>query len=127
MLAIYWLDYSYISILLSSSNAEADESGKYKGVQSQTFRICSSECRAPQNDKPYHLTTDVSSTKRILGKQAWSFHVAWLKEHKRLTFFVTQNLVFCFYCRLAATSGLLSFSKSASNAFVTKGFNNWKK
>ena len=50
-----------------------------------------------------------------------------MKEHKWLTFCVTRNLVFCFYCRLAATRGLLSFSKNASDAFVSKGFNNWKK
>ena len=54
-------------------------------------------------------------------------YVAWLKEYKQLTYFVTQNLVFCFYCKLAAIRGLLSFSKNASDAFVTKGFNNWKK
>ena len=82
---------------------------------------------APQNDKPYHPTIDFSSTKQIQGKQAQSFHTAWLKEHKWLTFCVTQTLVFCFYCRLAATRGLLSFSKNGSDAFVTKCLNNWEK
>lgn len=44
-----------------------------------------------------------------------------------MTFCVTQNVVSCFYCQLAASRGLLTFSKNSSDTFVTKGFNNWKK
>lgn len=31
------------------------------------------------------------------------------------------------YCWVAASRGLPTFSKSASDAFVTKSYNNWKK
>jgi len=88
---------------------------------------CLSECCAPQRSKPYHPIIDFSSTKRIQGKQSRLFKVTWFKEHYWLSFCISRNRVFCFYCRIAITKGLLTFSKNVSNTFVTKGFNNWKK
>ena len=40
---------------------------------------------------------------------------------------MTHNKVFCYYCRTATASRLVSFSKKNDNAFVSVGFDNWKK
>ena len=40
---------------------------------------------------------------------------------------MTHNKVFCHYCRTATTSCLVSFSKKNKDAFVSVGFDNWKK
>ena len=80
-----------------------------------------------QLDKPFHPIMSFSSTKRLQGKQARTFCGRWFNEHKWLTFCVSRNVVFCFYCRLAITKGLLTFSKRSESTFTSKGFSNWKK
>ena len=80
-----------------------------------------------QLDKPFHPVISFSGTKPQQGKQARVFCGRWFKEHTWLTFCVSKNVVFCFYCRLAVTKGLLTFNKRSESSFTSKGFNNWKK
>ena len=39
----------------------------------------------------------------------------------------TRNKAFCYACRKANKKGLFNFSKYGDEAFITWGFNNWKK
>ena len=48
-------------------------------------------------------------------------------EFPWLTYCTTFGTVFCFHCREAKSKKLLTFSKCLDNAFITTGFNNWKK
>ena len=56
-----------------------------------------------------------------------TFQKSWFKEYKWLTYCNTHNVTYCFYCRKAKLQGCLTFSKRAEDAFISKGFNNWKK
>ena len=40
---------------------------------------------------------------------------------------MAHNKVFCHYCRTATASRLVSFSKKNKDAYVSVGFDNWKK
>ena len=44
-----------------------------------------------------------------------------------MTFCVSENKAFCFYCRFAASRNLLNFSTKSEDAFAARGFENWKK
>ena len=55
-----------------------------------------------------------------------TFQKSWFKEYKWLTYCNTHNVTYCFYCRKAKLQGCLTFSKRAEDAFISKGFNNWK-
>lgn len=94
---------------------------------SEQTQPCSSECCSMQLDSPFHPVMSFSGTKRLQGKQARTFCGSWFAEHKWLTFCVSKNVVFCFYCRLAVTKSLLTFSKRSESTFTSKGFSNWKK
>ena len=96
-------------------------------INAETQSGCSSECCSMQLDKPFHPIISFNNTKRLQGKQARTFCGRWFNEHKWLTFCVSKNVVFCFYCRLAVTKGLLTFNKRSETTFASKGFNNWKK
>ena len=80
-----------------------------------------------QLDSPFHPVMSFSGTKRMQGRQARTFCETRFTEHKWLTFCVSKNVVFCFYCRLAVIKGLLTFSNRSEGTFTSKGFSNWKK
>ena len=88
---------------------------------------CSSECCDEGLSSPYHPKINFLKTKRKQGKQTRVFQSKWFDEHTWLTFCVTRNKAYCFYCRAAESRGLINFSKKAKGAFVTVGFDNWKK
>ena len=76
---------------------------------------------------PFH-PVDTSDTKRTQGKQVHVFFChKWFTEHSWLTFCVSRKKVFCFYCHAAVSKHLLMFSTKADSAFISNGFNNWKK
>jgi len=52
---------------------------------------------------------------------------AWLVDFPWLTYCTTFGTVFCSHCREAKSKDLLTFSKCLNKAFITMGFNNWKK
>ena len=87
---------------------------------------CTSDC-CFENDKPYQLKLDYSSSKRKQGKQMRIFRYEWYKDHSWLSYCVPRSKVFCFYCRVASSKGFLTFSSKREQAFTDTGFNNWKK
>lgn len=84
---------------------------------------CISERCSKELSSPYRPEMSISCTKRVQGRQARSFISKWFDEHKWLSFCVTQNKVYCFYCRLAVVRG----SRKSETTFSSNGFNNWKK
>ena len=88
---------------------------------------CSSECYDEKLCEPYHLKCDILRTKRRQVKQYRVFQMTWLGEHDWLSFCVTRNRVFCFFCRKASSRGLLTFNKRGKDSFINVGFDNWKK
>ena len=55
------------------------------------------------------------------------FQSTWYDEYKWLTYCVTCNKAYCYYCRTAVSKGLITFSKKGKDTFVHTGFDNWKK
>lgn len=77
---------------------------------------------------PFHPdTSDLIHAKRQQGKQNRFVCEAWFRSYKWLTFCLTVNKVYCFYCRIADSKGLLTFSKRSDDSFTKTGFCNWKK
>ena len=56
-----------------------------------------------------------------------TFQETWCKDFLWITVCTTRNKAFCYTCREANKQRFLSFSKYADVAFITSGFNNWKK
>lgn len=108
----------------SGSDSEQEES---VSPDSGHTGQCSSECCADELSEPYHPRIDFALTKRKQGKQSRSFCSSWFKNYKWLSFCTSRQKAFCFYCRSAMSKGLLAWSKKADGAFITKGFDNWKK
>ena len=88
---------------------------------------CSSECCDADLSQPYHPKINYLNSKRKQGKQNRVFQSVWYDEYKWLTFCVTRNKAFCYYCRTAVSKGLINFSKKGKGTFVHTGFDNWKK
>ena len=75
---------------------------------------------------PYQ-SFSVDSSKRKQGKQNRVFQKKWFSDHKWLSYCLTHNAIFCFYCRKTTLQGELTFSTRGDSSFFTNGFHNWKK
>ena len=51
----------------------------------------------------------------------------WFETYKWLTLCESRQKLFCFICRNQNSKGSLTFSKNAEGAFISDGFDNWKK
>ena len=61
------------------------------------------------------------------GKRCRNFSPNWYSTYSWLTLCTTKCKAFCVLCRYCAESNLLCFAKKGDDAFVSNGFNNWKK
>ena len=92
-----------------------------------TDSLCVAEC-CNGADKPYQPRISYSRlSKRKQGKCFRSFQLSWYSSFNWLSYCLTHNKVFCYYCRTATASRLVTFSKKSNDAFVSVGFDNWKK
>ena len=92
-----------------------------------TDSLCVAEC-CNGADKPYQPRISYSRlSKRKQGKCFRSFQSSWYSSFNWLSYCLTHNKVFCYYCRTATASRLVTFSKKSNDAFVSVGFDNWKK
>ena len=83
---------------------------------------------AVQKEKPHQPQLDYSSlSKKKQGILCCSFQPSWFSSFKWLNYCLTRNKIFCFYCYTATKQQLVTFSKKNSEAFVSVGFDNWKK
>ena len=90
---------------------------------------CSAECcNGNTNDGPYQPKLNYTNvSKKVQGTKTRHFKPAWYSSFKWLSYCLTENKAFCFYCCLATTLNLVNFSKRKSDRFVSEGFENWKK
>ena len=112
----------------NTSSCEDDLNDDTMEVNNGTCTTCVScdkECCDDQS-VPYQ-SFSVDSSKRKQGKQNRVFQKKWFSDHKWLSYCLTRNAVFCFYCRKATLQGGLTFSTRGDSSFITNGFRNWKK
>ena len=87
---------------------------------------CSNTCC--HHDGPFHpVASDLIHATCQQKRQNRSICESWFLSYKWLTFCITTNKVYCFYCRAANSKGLLTFSKRIDDSFIKAGFCNWKK
>ena len=56
-----------------------------------------------------------------------NFLVAWYDQFNWGTLCINRSKVFCAYCRYAMAHKLITFSKQSDSAFLSTGFDNYKK
>ena len=118
------------SLMADDSDSDPEVDSESHGssdtvTQSDEISTCSSECCNSELSEPYHPAS-IALNKRRQGKQNRSFQRGWFVEHKWLTYCETCHKAFCFSCRSALSRGLIC-TPSKGQAFVSKGFDNWKK
>jgi hypothetical protein len=88
---------------------------------------CQQECCL--SELPYQTIaiSQINASKKMQGKQCRKFQKKWFSEHIWLSYCMTQNVVFCFYRKKVNSVGGLTFNKKHDDAFITRGFSNWKK
>ena len=106
-------------------NSESHDSNSTTAQNDELGSSCSSECCRDDLSEPYHPTNILLSKKRQ-GKQSRTFQRGWFVEYKWLTYCETRHKAFCFTCRLAAARRMIHVT-GKNLAFVSKGFDNWKK
>ena len=116
-----------------SGSGDEGQDDTIGGIDCSTIASCpSSSCDPDLVCAPVHpKTPSGQGTMRVAvcrqGKQSRLLCSSWFGEHEWLTFCSTREKVFCFYCRQADTKKALSLSTKADQAFISKGFNNYKK
>lgn len=117
--------YLYRSVEFPSENAVTSQ----LNAENQSRPTpCNGMCCAPELTEPYQPDMNYSTaTRKVQGAQSRSFCKEWFADHTWLTFCVSENKAFCFYCRFAASRNLLNFSTKSEDAFAARGFENWKK
>ena len=86
---------------------------------------CDKECCDDQSVS--YQSFDVESSRRKQGKQNRIFQKQWFSDHKWLSYCLTCNAVFCFYCRKVTSQRGITFSKRGDASFILTEFCNWKK
>ena len=80
-------------------------------INEQTAELVNDDCTSPDCcgnlSQPFQPKTGFDATKRKQGKQNRLFNSAWYRDFSWLTFCVSQQKAFCFYCRKAAATGIL--------------------
>ena len=92
--------------------------------------ICSKQCCEldPINQSPYQITNQqtLSQTKKLQGRRYRQFCVEWYTAYPWLYLCLTSLEAFCHLCKFFHQGGNL-LDKNLDDAFITTGFNNWKK
>ena len=104
---------------VTGSTAETNVEGTSQPNCSACILPC---CTDPKPFQPVNSVVLAS-----LANKDRNFVVDWFKQFPWLTLCLTKKKVFCVYCRYISQHQLLTFSKNFSPAFISDGFNNWKK
>ena len=91
---------------------------------------CTSECcMNPESPNQPVDPTVLSSTKQAIGSKNIyrCFNQQWYRKISWIHVCTTRNRVFCYYCMLAYSKGLLMLNSHYKTAFFVEGFQNWKK
>ena len=68
----------------------------------------------------------LSKTRKLQGNKWRQFSPEWFESYTWLVLCTTTLKAYCHFCKYCATQGLL-FNKTVDSAFVSVGFDNWKK
>ena len=77
-------------------------------------------------DKPNHPNVSVIPAQK-LSKRTLYFQSKWYEDYEWIHYDSDLKKVLCFYCSKASTMGVTDLAHSKDLAFITQGFNNWKK
>ena len=115
-------DVPTCSSIQSSTSTTTDNST----ASCSTVTECST-CTHPccTDQKPFQPVNQVVLAS--IANKGRNFVVNWFQQFPWLTLCLTKKKVFCFYCRHISRHEHLTFSKNFSGAFISDGFNNWKK
>ena len=91
---------------------------------------CTAECCINETGLTPFQPKDSSTierTRKQQGKKSRLFSPSWYSAYTWITLCTTRARVFCTYCRYCSGKGLCNLSKKGEDAFVTTGFDHWKK
>ena len=112
----------------SSSSIQSGSSSP-SGVPNPTAEDCSFNCCESTSLTPFQPrdSATLETFQQIQGKQCRKFSPSWYSTYSWLTLCTTKHRVFCVLCRYCKAKNLLCFARKGEDAFVSIGFNNWKK
>lgn len=113
-----------------TSNAETSERKDSADILSlQTDSQCIGLCCDWARKKPdtNFSEQDITRTKKSYGTQTRSFSTKWVEDYPWLNLCRSRCKVLCFTCCKAQSLKLITFSKCGEDAFMSVGFDNWKK
>ena len=114
----------WLSFHSSSSNSAEDAVGQ----EVCTSGVCTSECCASSQPLQISDAHIFQQTCKLQGKKWWQFSPEWYKTYPWLVLCSTRPKVFCSYCRSSDQVRLLKEERaSGGDAFMSSGFDNWKK
>ena len=110
------------SAILSSTEAGSTATETNSAISTATGSSscalpCCTELKPCQPINPMVLAS--------LANKGWRFVQNWYQQFPWLTLYLSKKKVFCFYCRHNYFSAWAF--KNCSLAFISDGFNNWKK
>ena len=91
---------------------------------------CFAECCNGTGTEVVQITNAsiLKSTRKLQGKKWRQFSPNWYKDYKWLVLCSTRLKAFCSYCQQSDKKGLLSENRmGGGDAFLSSGFDNWKK
>ena len=116
----------------NTSSEDSETESQQNSIKLCTSVCCDTDANGPfQTTDPQHL--QATKRTRVTRKRSKKvveqslFKGKWYTSHKWLVLCTKSNKAFCFYCRWAVKTNLLTMSKNVEPAFSTVGFNNWKK
>ena len=90
--------------------------------------VCPSDCCKVSLTPFQPINSSVlKSFQHQQGKRFRNFLPRWYSTYPWLNLCITRHKAFCIYCQYCTKKNLLCFSKKGEDAFVSTGFNNWKK
>ena len=81
------------------------------------------------SDKPFHPPKNFKFPEKRFGKETFnrSCQSQWFEDHQWLHYDVGRDSLFCYVCQNSDDQSQLQAERRKETAFISTGFNNWKK
>ena len=81
------------------------------------------------SDKPFHPPKNFKFPEKRFGKETFnrSCQSQWFEDHQWLHYDVGRDSLFCYVCQNSDDQSQLQAEWRKETAFISTGFNNWKK
>ena len=81
------------------------------------------------SDKPFHPPKNFKFPEKRFGKETFnrSCQSQWFEDHQWLHYDVGRDSLFCYVCQNSDDQSQLQAEPRKETAFISTGFNNWKK